>query len=273
MILPAEFQFSQSNLQDYVDCPYRFLLRYIKRVAWPAVDEVPVIEHEKAMQRGDQFHNLACQLLVGVPAEWLAPFVQEAVLGLWWQAFMDFIPTLPDGDRYPEFILSTPLKGFRLVAKYDLLMLQPGQRAVIFDWKTSPKKTHRKILADRIQTCVYPFVLAQAAAFLNHGQPFQPEQIEMIYWFSSAPSEPEKFVYSQQRFSEDRDRLERLIGEILDQPEESFLKTDDQKACRFCVYRSWCERGKEAGTMNDEDESQTSVELDIDFDQIAEIAF
>ncbi len=37
MALPSDFQFSQSSLQDYVDCPWRFYLRYIRQLAWPAI--------------------------------------------------------------------------------------------------------------------------------------------------------------------------------------------------------------------------------------------
>ena len=39
--LPDDFHFSQGSLQDYVDCQRRFQLRYLMKLAWPAVDAEP----------------------------------------------------------------------------------------------------------------------------------------------------------------------------------------------------------------------------------------
>jgi len=38
MSLPTGFRFSQASLQDYVDCPQRFQLRYLAALQWPAVE-------------------------------------------------------------------------------------------------------------------------------------------------------------------------------------------------------------------------------------------
>ena len=46
MTLPPTFQFSQNSLQDYVDCPRRFQLRYLLRQPWPAVESEPLSEYE-----------------------------------------------------------------------------------------------------------------------------------------------------------------------------------------------------------------------------------
>lgn len=55
MPLPDSFQFSQSSLQDYVDCPRRFELRYILHQKWPALQTQPVIEFEHHMEQGSGF--------------------------------------------------------------------------------------------------------------------------------------------------------------------------------------------------------------------------
>ncbi len=49
MSLPETFDFTQSNLQDYIDCPYRFNLRYIRHAKWPALIVDDALEFE---QRG-----------------------------------------------------------------------------------------------------------------------------------------------------------------------------------------------------------------------------
>ena len=57
----------------------------------------------------------------------------------------------------------------------------------------------------------------------------------------------------------------------------SFPLTDDERRCRFCSYRSLCDRGG-AGRLEDfdldeyEDEDEAEAIM-LDFDQIAEIEF
>ena len=77
MSLPHNFQFSQSSLQDYVDCPRRFQLRYLQRRVWPALDSEPALESEQFMQRGAQFHHLAHQFFLGIPADKLARQIEK----------------------------------------------------------------------------------------------------------------------------------------------------------------------------------------------------
>jgi hypothetical protein len=51
--------------------------------------------------------------------------------------------------------------------------------------------------------------------------------------------------------------------------------TPDEGHCRFCVYRSLCERGTAAGSLDDVDyrDFETEIEVDLDFEQIAEIEY
>ncbi len=81
-------QYSQASLQDYADCHRRFFYRYLAHLAWPAVESEPVIEAERLMQAGEQFHLLLRQYLIGVPVEKLErpPFL-VGDLRTWWQNF------------------------------------------------------------------------------------------------------------------------------------------------------------------------------------------
>ena len=67
MPLPDNFQFSQASLQDFVDCPRRFHLRYLLNVAWPAAEAEPIEEQERRVQLGLAFHRMVQQQLVGIP--------------------------------------------------------------------------------------------------------------------------------------------------------------------------------------------------------------
>ena len=76
--LPASFNFSQSSLQDYFDCPRRFQLRYIEHLIWPAVETEPVLENERRQQEGQLFHRMVQQHLVGLPVEKLTRLANSA---------------------------------------------------------------------------------------------------------------------------------------------------------------------------------------------------
>lgn len=265
--------FSQSSLQDYSDCARRFELKYVQQLLWPSVVAEPAQEHEAHMQRGAAFHHMIYQHHLGVPADALASGL-DAQLAVWWSAYRASsyaVGGAIGGARHPEVMLSTSVAGHRLVAKYDLLILD-DDRATIIDWKTSQKRTPESVLAARWQTRVYRYVLASAGAALNGGQAIAPEQIEMIYWFTADPANVARFPYDTATYQADEAALSDLITEI--KSRESFDLTTDTRRCRFCTYRSLCERGVRAGDMADLEEIEDDLtDLDFDFDQVTEIEF
>ena len=265
---------SQSSLQDYMDCAQRFKLRYLDRLSYPAVETEPTLENEKHQQEGEYFHRLVQQHLIGIPAEQIAKFANTPNLQRWWENFQNSkdLTALRDmSSLYPEATLSAPLGKYRLLAKYDLIALQDG-KATIYDWKTYRKRPRTEWLAARMQTRVYQALLVKAGAHLNKGQHFEPEQIEMIYWFADFPTEPARFAYTSAQFKRDWDLLIKLSDEITAAP--SYPLTEDRQKCLYCTYRSYCERGIQAGTMEQAETEMEAEELfDVNFEQIGEIAF
>lgn len=290
MPLTPDFQFSQNNLQDYLDCPRRFDLRYLQRLEWPAPLSEPVLEQERLMTLGHRFHQMVHQHILNIPVEALTRTAADSDLSRWWHSYLAANPLegLPP-NHCPEYALTAPLAldpaagrepiQFRLVAKYDLLAIGPvpnGTRAVIIDWKTSRKRPPDGYLQRRLQSRVYPFLLVEAGAHLNNHSPILPEQIEMIYWFPAETEKPFRINYDKNAYQEDAKFLKSLLAEISSRKEDKFPLTDDEKHCRFCNFRSYCDRGVEAGSLSDL-EDETSLELDSDFDidfsEIGEIEF
>ncbi len=265
---------SQSSLQDYLDCPQRFKLRYLDRLSYPAVETEPTLENEKHQQEGEYFHRLVQQYLIGIPAEQVAKFANTPNLQRWWENFLnskDLTGFKSLSGLYPEANLSAPLGRYRLLAKYDLIAIRDGQ-AIIYDWKTYRKRPRNEWLAARMQTRVYRALLINAGAHLNHGKPFEPEQIEMIYWFSDFPEEPACFPYTTAQFKRDWDLLVRLSEEVASA--SSYPLTEDRQKCAFCTYRSYCERGIQAGNLEQAEAEMEAEDLfDVNFEQIGEIAF
>jgi hypothetical protein len=274
MIPPTDFRFSQANLQDFVDCKHRFLLRYLRRLAWPAIVTEPAIEHERRMHLGARLHQLIQQHRLGVPEARLRAMVKDQELMRWWEHYLHDGPSDLPGAQHVEIVLSTPLAGYRVMAKYDLLALDPGRKAVIVDWKTASHPPSYDNLAERLQTKVYPYVLAHTGRELNQGIPIQPDQIEMIYWFSNQPQSPVRFRYDEDQHALDEAYLTSLVGQIIDLGEADFERTSNERLCHYCVYRSLCERGERAGDLDDWEEAaenEDELDFDLDFDQIAEV--
>jgi len=276
---------SQSSLQDYVDCPRRFQLRYMDRLSYPAIESEPTLENEKHQQEGEYFHRLVQQYLIGIPAEQISKLANTANLQRWWENFLanpDFRSLKDFGSLLPEATLSAPLGNFRLLAKYDLIAIADN-KVTIYDWKTYRKRPCNEFLKARMQTRVYSALLVHAGAHLNDNKlfdtasplratPFEPEQIEMVYWFSDFPNDPARFAYNTAQYKRDWDLLLKLSDEIKNA--SSYPLTDDRTKCLYCPYRSYCERGVRAG---DADQAETEMEaeelFDINFEQIGEIAF
>ena len=278
--LPERFQFSQGSLQDFEDCRRRFQLRYLWNLSWPAVESEPVSEGERFMRLGAGFHHLVHQHQLGVPAERLSALNQgDETLAGWWENYLAHAKFIWANDilgRFPEMMLSIPLGTNRLVAKYDLLLVHDDGRATIVDWKTSRRPPRRAWMAKRLQTRVYPYLLARAGVPLNDGQVIPHGQIEMLYWFTNYPTQPLRFEYSSAQYQADEAYLNDLVATIQRLDGDTFPLTSDERHCAYCVYRSLCDRGVRAGEIDAEQGDLEEAELaaiDLDFDQIAEIEF
>lgn len=273
--LPPEFAFSQNNLQDFLECPRRFELRYLLRQPWPAVQSQPVLEHEQHLRRGQAFHQMVHQHQLGMPAAAIQRLAFDPILLGWWQDYLADHPQPLAARRYPEHTLQAAFDGYRLIAKYDLIALHPDGQATIIDWKTGLKKPPRAFIQRRVQTRLYPLLLLLSANHLNRGSPVKAEQIEMVYWFTAEPGSPETFVYSSQQADADRDFLLETIRQIEQLTVAFFPLTSDERKCALCVYRSLCNRGVEAGSFAADSDAgdDEAAPPGFQFDQIAEIQF
>jgi CRISPR/Cas system-associated exonuclease Cas4 (RecB family) len=294
MLLPENFQFSATSLQDYADCPRRFQLRYLMQLAWPAPQVDPVDEHEYLYQMGREFHRLAHQYLLDIPAEALSASVSDDELRRWWGAFLlHATPLLAGENAIPEVGLSTSLEGYRLLAQYDAIVFNDtsdSPAVLILDWKTHRRRPSRDWFARRLQTRVYPLVLVQAGASLIGGQSILPEAIKMYYWLAEYPDAPEIFRYDATVYQTDVEYVSGLIREITTLPsDEIWPLTDNLRRCQFCNYRSLCGRGTQAGLLEEFAEGgdfgdaldssaevtagESPLDFDLDWGQVQEIAY
>jgi predicted RecB family nuclease len=196
-------------------------------------------------------------------------------LSAWWDNYLAMPPrSLPTALREPELTLGAGLGAHRLEARYDLLAGEPGGRFVIVDWKTAAHRTQRRVLQDRVQTRVYPWVLVNAGVSLNAGAPIAPQQVEMIYWFAEFPGQPEHFSYDPQQQTADGAFLAQLLQEIETCPADGFTQTQDRTRCQYCAFSSLCWEDDVAQWPSQPDLEPAESDLDeIDLESIAPIPF
>jgi hypothetical protein len=270
MKIPNNFIFSQNNLQDYQDCPRRFYLRHLLKQDWPAVETEPVQDQEELIALGERFHLMVQQYFAGLPAESISTGIENPILMEWWNQFLKKQLLALPGKKISENLFTIPFEAYRLTAKFDLLFIQQDDLIKIYDWKTSQHTPRSKWLAERLQTKVYPFVIASLLPSLFLQREIKKDNIEMIYWYPAFPEFSLSFPYSQETFLQDQEYLSNLVNEIARKEESDFNLTSNEKTCKYCRYRSLCDRGITAGNVNDlaslEDTDNSA--FDIDFDTI-----
>lgn len=267
------FVFSQHSLQDYADCPRRFWLRYLEQLAWPSPPVEPLEEYERHRLLGEQFHRLAHQAFLGIDLNLLRQLAEsDALLSSWWANFMRLFPSVNTGERKVEFALSVPVKPYRLFARFDLIQKHTTPlRWVIWDWKTGEKTSTASRLSQRWQTRVYRYVLVEAGQTIFGQNAPQPQDVEMVYWFAAAPEKSVRLPYSQEQFEKDREDILQWIEWI--EKDDVFPPTTEEKRCRFCVYRSFCDRGFAGNLLDWEEDEEEPEALSFNFDQVTEIHF
>jgi len=275
MELPEGFTFSQTSLQDYVDCPRLFQLRHVRRVLWPAPQTRDLHRLEVELFLGRAFHRLMAQLYSGVPLTALRrSAATQPRLASWLAAFERHPPQpLPDELVAPEQALQASVGHFRLEARFDLLAGRRGSQWVIVEWKTGHRRPSEAWLRDRLQTRVYPSILVICGPQLNAGQAVMPEAVGLLYWFAEYPRQPQRLSYSVEQHLQDLQYLNGLMSEISERPDSAFEKTDNPRRCEACAYRALCWDAVEAAALADLEDLDGEALAELSLDDVEPVAF
>ena len=242
-MIPQGFNYSQSSLTAFERCRRQFLLRYVERLAWPAPLTDQLGEWEAAADRGRAFHQFALQESLGMDVEDAVQRSCDPLLAAWWRNWREQPPVVPEGAVFGETMLSVPLAGRRLVAKFDRVVLTDAGRAWIFDWKTGRKKPEQAAYAQSWQTLVYRFVLVEAGAVLNGGRALAPDDVTLVYWHAQYPQDLQPITYSAAEHERARALLSEAIAAIEALPDaDAYAKTDDESECQRCAFHTYCNR-------------------------------
>lgn len=267
--------FSATQLQDYIDCQRRFDLKYIKQQSWPAIPSEPISKFEEHIKRGNRFHYILNQYFSGLPIELVRNMDEDEKVLSWFDYFLTYINDFNFKATFSEFTLTSKLADKSLVAIYDLIAVNSDGTMLIFDWKTSSRAPRESILKSKIQSKLYPFILLENSKEFFGSKGSKPiEKTKMIYWFPEHPKNIIEFEYGENEHHETRVCLSGLIAEIINKPPNTdYPKTDNDFLCKFCQYRSLCDRGIVAGDYLDVGMQELDLDnISIDFDSIPEIS-
>jgi len=250
----AELFFSQAALGTFRVCPLRFRYRYIDDLFWSPLWGTDPAERAAA-ERGLNFHLLARRYYTGAdpglpPEDPAAP----SDYARWLTYLQAFLPLEPDRSYYPELELRLDRPGLRLLARFDLLVVDADGKATIYDWKTESRAPRRPYLRHSLQTVLYRYLLCAAGGAYSPLGRFAPEQVSMVYWFAQRPERWERFEYTAAEFSRDERYLRELIAQIQRTARDQFLATTDLKVCDHCEYASVCHNRRAERVDLDEEE-------------------
>ncbi|MBI5930876.1 MAG: PD-(D/E)XK nuclease family protein [Chloroflexi bacterium] len=234
---PPDFHYTQSRLQDFVECPRRFYLAHIQNQRWPSPLAEPQSDVEQALDRGARFHQMVQRHQLGMSLETLQTgAADDATLGIWLRRYQEIFTTLgPFEKTWPEVSLSTTVADFSVLAKFDLITVQ-GNRVMALDWKTGRLPDPVR-LGQRMQTVVYLLVLYHEATRLV-GRSVE----KMALQYVQIPTGDTRL------FTVDNHSIplyESQIRSVIEAVHHSdFTLTEDVTRCRFCLYRGLCGRGQ-----------------------------
>lgn len=267
--LPAGFLLSQHSLSTYQRCKRRFWLKYVQHQPWPVTETEQPLEYQRHLERGVVFHRWIERSLMGLAADTQASLGDDPELTTWWAAWKSFdLAQLPDELRLPELPLTIRLGIFRLYARYDLVALKRGERAVIMDWKTLQSVPPLGVLRHRMQTRIYCYMLARAGSVITGGAALAPEQVEMCYWFTVQPEAMVTIPYTRAAYEQDQQLLNSLAEEIASLPAEAFTLTDKRENCAACQYRTLCERSASQPGQKPADWLDEDADFALDLDSV-----
>jgi RecB family exonuclease len=235
--LPPGFQYTQANLQNFLDCPRRFYLKYIEGQRWPAPVTVPQEAYEAAMRRGQLIHQIIERHQTGIDLDTLqTPFTDDEDLQRWLIRYRALLPELVGYQpALAEVRLSAQLSGHHLLAKFDWLGFKDGQLTAI-DWKTGNLPSAER-LTRRMQTILYLLILYRSGAALVQ----RDVESYVLRYISLETGEQRLFTVTSGSIV----TLERQVLEVIEAIQTSdYKKVASERPCRFCVYRGLCGRGQ-----------------------------
>ena len=233
--------FSSSQIQTYLQCPWKYYLIYKAKIAWPKPVNQLFRDFEAETILGEEFHRAVHRNLQGIQTAALSIDENSKLKG-WIENFLNLDPTAGAMQVFSEYELNAVVDDTLWSGKFDCIA-QFERSIVIFDWKTSRKPFQRKMLLKAAQTRLYPFLLASNLDRFAGDQAYDINSIWMVYWNPNFPEAKVSLSYDAAQFQADRVYLKLMAEQLNQQVSDAFPKTENLKNCQYCNFQTRCLRG------------------------------
>ncbi len=247
-------QISQSQIHDYLVCPWRYYLKNIRKLTWPEPVSARYQELARFSRLGKSFHQFVHRFIQGITFDELEKQQYEPEVAFWIRNFRSRNPLPSESRLFSEVELSAIFEDILWIGYVDAIAVLP-ERAIIFDWKTSKKAGDPIVLQKGPQTRLYCFLLNlnKQDFFPEGSDAIPPEKIEMVYWYPNVPAASIRLPYSNDLFQQDQAYFRQIAGDLSHEDTAFFPQTADEDVCRTCRFQTYCRRGLQESSFSEEE--------------------
>ncbi|MHC1683795.1 MAG: PD-(D/E)XK nuclease family protein [Clostridiaceae bacterium] len=223
--------YSQNSLNTYIQCPFKFFLKYKKSLSWKKDDDSDK-EYFNSLESGLNFHMICERYYSNLPTG----VGEGSEFYTWLERVKEVVP-IEDGVRYlPEFEIRYNFENFILFSKLDLLKVS-SDKIEIYDWKTENRILTYEKARNRLQTIIYLFIIGENAK-LVYDEEIELDSITMNYYQPNLDAEPIVIRYNQEKHLENKAYIKGILSKINDLDEQTMVK--NHKHCKICEFNYYC---------------------------------
>ena len=224
------FCYSQNSINTYKSCPLKFKFKYIDKINWK-YDDIESRDYYESLRLGRDFHLLCERYFNNIPLG----YIESEKFSKWIEKIKKLVPIEKDYIYLPEYELRLNINGYKVQAKYDLLVL--GNDSIeIYDWKTESRKIDYKNVENRMQTILYMFLAKEVIPKLENKN-IDTNNIKMKYYQPEFDNEAITIVYSDDKHIKNKNKI---INYLIMMQEDNYEEHKNKKHCQYCEFNKLC---------------------------------
>lgn len=224
------FCYSQNSINTYKSCPLKFKFKYIDKINWK-YDDVESRDYYESLRLGRDFHLLCERYFNNIPIG----HIESEKFSKWIEKIKKLVPIKNEYIYLPEYELRLNINGYKIQAKYDLLVL--GNDSIeIYDWKTESRKIDYKNVENRMQTILYMFLAKEVIPKLENRN-IDTENIKMKYYQPEFDNEAITIVYNDDKHINNKNKIINYLNMM---QEDDYEEHKNKKHCQYCEFNKLC---------------------------------
>lgn len=225
--------YSQNSLNTFIQCPYKFFLKYKKSLVWKKDDEDDRAYYD-SLKSGLDFHLICERHFSNLPTGVLP----DSEFCLWLERVKRIVSIDSDFRYLPEFEIRYTMDKFILFSKMDLIKV--GKNKIeIYDWKTENKELTYEKVKNRLQTTIYLFMVGENVKYLCNSE-IELSDISMNYYQPNLDIGPIRINYSKEKHEENKLYIKNILNKISKLEEDKIQRNHNH--CKICEFNYYCNK-------------------------------